>query len=286
MDRTEYIVASIVALSLVVNLPHPSFLVLILADAILLFCGALFYLKTLVTVEGERPYLWSIAFVPISLAPAGYFNDLNTLIGFATIATFMVFRTIAVFIHNWKIRIGLQRKHQIQEISKALLSTIRDERIDFSNGRFVYNEEIRKLLLESFDKAVHEVDIVSPWVNKIATNHDLLVRMERALQRKVKIQIVYGIMGNSELADNRLARSKSVMAELQKRFQEHGEFFSTRLDNTHEKLLLCDENFMAFGSCNLLSFDGKYDKPNTRNEMMYYSENPEHIRQTRKRYFS
>jgi hypothetical protein len=39
-----------------------------------------------------------------------------------------------------------------------------------TNGRILRNEEVRKKFLDSFSLAKREIDIISPWVNRLALN--------------------------------------------------------------------------------------------------------------------
>jgi phosphatidylserine/phosphatidylglycerophosphate/cardiolipin synthase-like enzyme len=108
--------------------------------------------------------------------------------------------------------------------------------------------------------------------------------MEDALKRNVRVRIIYGIGGQMDTDNERLSRSQAVISGLCHSFQKYGDLFTVRLDNAHEKLLLCDDSFMLVGSFNLLSFDGNYEQ-DTRKEMMYYFENPEQVTKARNTYF-
>lgn len=150
---------------------------------------------------------------------------------------------------------------------------------------FLHDYEIRQVLLSTFRIAEHEIDIISPWVSKHAVNNELITEMENALKRGVSLKIIYGIDGSSDSSMKRKSESQAIINDLSKRYKKYGSKFKARLDNTHEKLLLCDDKYFLIGSYNLLSFGGDY-KDDTRKEIMMYQETKPVILSLRNKLFS
>jgi PLD-like domain len=147
------------------------------------------------------------------------------------------------------------------------------------NGKVLYNEEIRPYLENTFKIAKREIDIISPWLSHNAVDNKLINLMRAALNRDVKIRIIYGYEGG-EVEQN----SRQFAAKISEIFQPQGNLFKITRVNTHEKLLLCDDRYIMVGSYNLLSFGGKYNK-GTRNEMMLYSQDYNLLKVLRKKHF-
>gem|GEM_PF-4671515 len=145
------------------------------------------------------------------------------------------------------------------------------------------NEKIREMFLATFSIAEDEIDIISPWINGWVVNDNLKSLMSNALERGVRIRIKYGI-GDGE--DRRSQTSEDTVEELRKRFSHYKDRLLIRNANTHEKLLLCDDKYMMFGSYNFLSFAGDYEGTNTRAESVRYDVNKTVIAQQRIHHFS
>ncbi len=151
----------------------------------------------------------------------------------------------------------------------------------------LHNEEIQRMFLKTFIIAETEIDIISPWMNFSVVNSALIHLMEQALQRGVRIQIIYGLHPSSDEFDQiRSERSDQVAAKLMDSFSEFGEAFKISRDNIHYKLVLCDEKYKLEGGYNYLSFTGDYSNPNTRREGSPFGRDVNEIRYLRKEYFS
>ncbi len=101
--------------------------------------------------------------------------------------------------------------------------------------------------------------IVSAFLSVGVVNDDFLKKLEAALARGVKVWIAYG-MGNQGGGDRDRERSpdwtqaKSGLERLRKKYQDI--FQLKDMGNTHEKILLCDNDYVVSGSFNWLSFRG------------------------------
>jgi phosphatidylserine/phosphatidylglycerophosphate/cardiolipin synthase-like enzyme len=131
----------------------------------------------------------------------------------------------------------------------------------------------RPLLLDTLENAKNSVVIVSPWIKSGGLNNEILGRIEKALQRKTQVILGYGI---SEKEDN----DKWILnrlADLQKK--RYGQYLKlVRLSNTHEKVLIKDNEYMVITSFNWLSFKGDPNK-GFRQETGYYTESKEAMKQ-------
>lgn len=127
------------------------------------------------------------------------------------------------------------------------------------------------LLLDALDNAQNTVVIVSPWIKSGGLNNEILGRIERALQRRTRVIIGYGI-SKKEDSDRRILQR---LKDIQKK--KYGDkLLLVKLSNTHEKVLIKDNEYMVITSFNWLSFKGDPDK-GFRQETGYYTESKEAI---------
>lgn len=131
----------------------------------------------------------------------------------------------------------------------------------------------RPLLIDALENALSLVVIISPWIKSGGLNNQILNLIEKAIQRKTRVVIGYGI-GEKEDSDkwiiNRLNDMKSKW---------YGKYLElVRLSNTHEKVLIKDNEFMVITSFNWLSFKGD-PRRGFRQETGYYTESKEAITQ-------
>lgn len=127
------------------------------------------------------------------------------------------------------------------------------------------------MLLDALDNAQNTVVIVSPWIKSGGLNNEILGRIERALQRRTRVIIGYGI-SKKEDSDRRILQR---LKDIQKK--KYGDkLLLVKLSNTHEKVLIKDNEYMVITSFNWLSFKGDPDK-GFRQETGYYTESKEAI---------
>ena len=104
-------------------------------------------------------------------------------------------------------------------------------------------------------------------------NNEILNRIERALQRKTEVIIGYGI-SKKEDSDRWILQR---LSDIQKKWYGKN-LHLVRLSNTHEKVLIKDNEFMVITSFNWLSFKGDPNK-GFRQETGYYTESKDAIKQ-------
>ncbi len=139
--------------------------------------------------------------------------------------------------------------------------------------RILSTYDHRPLLLEALDHAQNMVVIVSPWIKSGGLNYEILGRIERVLQRKAQVVIGYGI-SEKEDSDRWILQRLSDIKNKQYGKNLH----LVKLSNTHEKVLIKDNEYMVITSFNWLSFKGD-PKKGFRQETGYYTESKEAIKQ-------
>lgn len=139
--------------------------------------------------------------------------------------------------------------------------------------RILSTYDHRPLLLDALDNAQNMVVIVSPWIKSGGMNNEILGRIERALQRGTRVIIGYGI-SEKEDSDRWILQR---LTDIQKK--KYGDkLLLVKLSNTHEKVLIKDNEYMVITSFNWLSFKGDPNK-GFRQETGYYTESKEVINQ-------
>lgn len=139
--------------------------------------------------------------------------------------------------------------------------------------RILSTYDHRPLFLDALDNAQNMVVIVSPWIKSGGMNNEILGRIERALQRGTRVIIGYGI-SEKEDSDRWILQR---LTDIQKK--KYGDkLLLVKLSNTHEKVLIKDNEYMVITSFNWLSFKGDPNK-GFRQETGYYTESKEAINQ-------
>lgn len=141
-----------------------------------------------------------------------------------------------------------------------------------SANRILNTYDHRPLLLKALKDARNQVVIVSPWIKRSGLNQEVLSLIEKALQKKVQIVIGYGISDQQD-SDPKILNQLQKMSN-----KEYGRYLQIiNLNNTHEKVLICDNDFLVITSFNWLSFKGD-PKFGFRQETGYYTEIEEGIK--------
>jgi hypothetical protein len=107
-------------------------------------------------------------------------------------------------------------------------------------------------LARALSEASEAIIIVSPWL-KVRVVRPLLGSMKHALERGCEVWIGHGMPTSAFHQD----RSDEEAVQLIDGLQRYGRLI--RVDNlgTHEKVLVCDDEFFVTTSYNWLSYDGK-----------------------------
>ncbi len=161
-----------------------------------------------------------------------------------------------------------ERIHFLEEKIKEMKSERK------SADRILSTYDHRPLLLDALDNANSSVIIVSPWIKVGGLNNEIIGRIEKALQRGVSVIIGYGISKKKDSDKCILRQLNCIHAK-----KPYGKkLLLIRLSNTHEKVLIKDNEYMVITSFNWLSFKGDPNR-GFRQETGYYTESKDVIRQ-------
>lgn len=144
--------------------------------------------------------------------------------------------------------------------------------------RLITTEEHRPLLLEAIQSATFQLTLVSAWIGPEAFDHEVCEKLNQALSRGVRVKIAWGLgtTRGSESIRNR-NRGESAIGELYRTIpRDQRQNLTVKRTETHEKFIICDDKFCAWGSFNWLSYRGELDR-GYRRESSYYSERPTDI---------
>lgn len=144
--------------------------------------------------------------------------------------------------------------------------------------RLIKTEEHRPLLLEAIDKVQFQLTLVSAWIGPDAFDAELRRKLIQAMERGVQVRIAWGL-GTAHGPDTgrNSARGNSVLNDLNRRIPKGmRDRITIKRTETHEKFIICDNQFCAWGSFNWLSYRGALDS-GYRRETSSYSERPDDI---------
>ena len=157
---------------------------------------------------------------------------------------------------------------QITEIESQI-----EERENERSGatRVLSTYDHRPLLLKALNEACDTIVIISPWIKRGGLNREILNLIKKAVNRGVRVVIGYGISEEN-------SSDKWILKELEtiKNCRSKGKLEVYPLNNTHEKVLLMDNQFLVVTSFNWLSFSGD-PKKGFRQETGIYTEATEVI---------
>ena len=141
--------------------------------------------------------------------------------------------------------------------------------------RLVITEEHRPLLLQAIARACSELTLVSAWIDPVAFDDELCRMLAAAIGRGTTIRIAWG-MGVNRRRGSEATRIRekgnNALAKLRKLIPgDLKEKLVIKLTETHEKFIICDDQFCAWGSFNWLSYRGERDS-GYRRETSFYSE--------------
>lgn len=187
-------------------------------------------------------------------------------------------------------KIGENYRSVFQNNVDNLVERLKYEKlIANSNMKILKNREIREMFEEAIKKGEKEINIMSPWMNQwVLVDSGIKDLIQKALERNATVKIVYGIKGNGSLNHNngRNEKSKYWAENMKESFRKYDKKFKIKEGNTHSKIVLCDDKFSLIGSYNFLSFEGRYDNKDTRDEAVVYHENKEVIHELREKEFN
>jgi DNA-binding MarR family transcriptional regulator len=117
--------------------------------------------------------------------------------------------------------------------------------------------EHRPKLLQALRDAQERVIIVSPWLTPTAVNRELRDLIAQRIAHGVEVWIGYGF-GDPDHREERVLRN---LQQIQKDKGGHN-LRLCRLEETHAKVVICDDKYMITTSFNWLSFAGQPERGN------------------------
>jgi hypothetical protein len=152
---------------------------------------------------------------------------------------------------------------ELKEVNRELAVVNQIENSLEPDGGFVRPYDHPSYLQEALDSAKKRLLIFSPWVKAGVVNTEFLGKIELLLKRQVKVTIGWGFGNNNEIAESNHASALRKLLNLRQRYPD---FQFIRLDNSHAKILIYDDVYIAT-SFNWLSYKGeKYGDSDYRNE--------------------
>ncbi len=166
-----------------------------------------------------------------------------------------------------------QRDERIAELEAELRMKARGE------IRLIKTEEHHPLLLQAIEQSQVELTLVSAWIDPYAFDAEVIRKLVSALRRGVIVRIGWGLGVDRRGAESQrnLKKGEETIGKLKRAVPPgaKGRLIEERID-THEKFIICDDQFCAWGSFNWLSYRGNVDR-GYRRETSTYSTRPEDI---------
>ena len=146
--------------------------------------------------------------------------------------------------------------------------------------QIIVTEEHRHVLLKAIDEASSEIILVSAWIDPYAFDDEVCRRLTAAIGRGATVRIAWGLGAQKRRGPDGLRnrnKGNSALAELRKLIpRDSRNRLTVKMTETHEKFIICDDSFCAWGSFNWLSYRGERDS-GYRRETSFYSERPEDV---------
>lgn len=146
--------------------------------------------------------------------------------------------------------------------------------------QIIVTEEHRHFLLKAIDEASSELILVSAWIDPYAFDDEVCRRLAAAIGRGATVKIAWGLGAQKRRGPDGLRnrnKGNGALANLKKLIpRDIRNRLTDKLTETHEKFIICDDSFCAWGSFNWLSYRGERDS-GYRRETSFYSERPEDI---------
>jgi predicted nucleic acid-binding Zn-ribbon protein len=165
---------------------------------------------------------------------------------------------LVVTLNNLSINLENNIESKFQQTNQ-ILTKIEPHRYELIYGRPDIRDKLRKALREANQTLI----MVCPWVSMNALDAHLTFEIEKALKRDVKIHIGWGNLNDINGLNPRPHQGKVTQALLtnnrydgikilEKFCNQYNEYMYLKLLGTHEKFLICDDNWALITSHNFL----------------------------------
>ena len=139
----------------------------------------------------------------------------------------------------------------INEERKTLKRQLDEIKTQTKISEIIHTSEHRDYLFKAFKEADNRVMIVSPWIRSNVIDNRFLEILEKTLRKKIQVYIFYGLKqknGWGQQNDTYAIKNLEGLANNYKNFRFE------KVDNTHRKIIACDNKFGIVTSFNFLSF--------------------------------
>ena len=180
------------------------------------------------------------------------------------------------------LRLGSRRWSRKKLQLEQLLDERESKLTSITEGqiRLIKTEEHRKLLLTAIGNASAELTLVSAWIDPYAFDDEVCRLLAVAIGRGVACANCLGVrcFVSAELRHPATGKkANAVLSKLRDLIpRDLRDNLTTKIAETHEKFIVCDHQFCAWGSFNWLSYRGERDS-GYRRETSSYSERPDDI---------
>ena len=140
--------------------------------------------------------------------------------------------------------------------------------------RLIKTEEHRHLLLTAIRNSSSELTLVSAWIDPYAFDDEVCRLLAATIGRGTHVRIAWGFGVRKRGHESSRSREKGDTALSKLRGLIPNDLrgnLTIKLVETHEKFIICDDQFCAWGSFNWLSYRGQRDS-GYRRETSSYSE--------------
>ena len=93
--------------------------------------------------------------------------------------------------------------------------------------------------------------IVSPWIRSNVVDRTFTTELEKALERKVEVYILYGIKQRPKQGQQNDITAIRALKDLAYKYKN---LYFEQVKNTHRKIIVSDDSFGVVTSFNFLSF--------------------------------
>ncbi|MBD2773219.1 phospholipase D-like domain-containing protein [Iningainema tapete] len=139
----------------------------------------------------------------------------------------------------------------INEQRKTLKRQLDEIKTQSKISEIIHTLEHRDYLFKALREAKSRVMIVSPWIRSNVVDSEYLSTLEETLRKNIKVYIRYGIKQKSGWGQQ---NDSTAIKQLEKLANNYQNFQFEKVQNTHRKILVCDDKFGIVTSFNFLSF--------------------------------
>jgi phosphatidylserine/phosphatidylglycerophosphate/cardiolipin synthase-like enzyme len=140
----------------------------------------------------------------------------------------------------------VQRRKVIEERSRKELAT---RKRSTSGHKQIWIESAS--VFYALENSTSHLLINSPWITRSVVNAEFIKKLQRLLQRGVRVYISWGLGDESEEKTD-----KGALKAIQRPMQNHKNLWLSRFGDTHAKVLLSDRRYVIVTSFNWLFFRG------------------------------